>query len=639
MPDMPKKVMLIGLDAPIPARVRMYAEQGHLPAVQALIKEGTWAENCLAPYPTITPPNWTTLATGAWPGTHGITCFNLHLPGDPLDKTHPAFNSRECLAEYIWTAAEREGKKSILLNYPSSWPSPLKDGVQVAGMALSLNEWRTPGELDMTLCHDQCFSTEALPGAIQIKLTAAEGWKNAPAGSMEAVLNVAQPRPRYRFTAPTWHLLLVREDGAFKRALICESKDASTAIADLRQGQWSEHIKRTFDTDNGSYPTAFALKLIELAPDASKLRLYMTPICALRGWTHPESLADELKSEKGLPLPYVPFPAHNLGWIDDDTWLELIESQHIWLADAGEYLLRNKPWEIFYMHAHCPDWVYHAFGSKWDPATNSDSREVQRYQRLELEFYKSLDRMIARILNIGGPECLVVLTSDHGAKASTKHFRVADVLEAAGLTVHEGEPPQRRVNWSKTKAVALQAAYIYVNLKGRDPDGSVPPEEYDAVRDEVIKALMEYTDPETGRKPIALALKREDARIMGLYGDRVGDVVYALSPHFGGQHGNLLPTCEFSLGSMRSLLVLKGPGVKKGHVLERNVWLTDIVPTMCYLADLPLPAQAEGCIIYQALEDPQAHRKELQELRENYARLKQAYEADVQLTHRYNEPK
>jgi arylsulfatase A-like enzyme len=291
------------------------------------------------------------------------------------------------------------------------------------------------------------------------------------------------------------------------------------------------------------------------------------------------------------------------------------------------------------MHAHCPDWVYHAFGSKWDPATNSDSREVQRYQRLELEFYKSLDRMIARILNIGGPECLVVLTSDHGAKASTKHFRVADVLEAAGLTVHEGEPPQRRVNWSKTKAVALQAAYIYVNLKGRDPDGSVPPEEYDAVRDEIIKALMECVDPETGRKPIALALKREDARIMGLYGDRVGDVVYALSPHFGGQHGNLLPTCEFSLGSMRSLLVLKGPGVKKGHVLERNVWLTDIVPTMCYLADLPLPAQAEGCIIYQALEDPQAHRKELQELRENYARLKQAYEADVQLTHRYNEPK
>jgi hypothetical protein len=49
--------------------------------------------------------------------------------------------------------------------------------------------------------------------------------------------------------------------------------------------------------------------------------------------------------------------------------------------------------------------------------------------------------------------------------------------------------------------------------------------------------------------------------------------------------------------------------VKQGEVLERNVWLTDIVPTICYLTDLPVPTQCEGAVIYQALQNPDARAK------------------------------
>jgi len=69
----PKKVMVIGLDAPISPRVYDYATKGELPTIKNLIEEGVYALNCMVPYPTITPPNWTSIATGAWPGTHGIT--------------------------------------------------------------------------------------------------------------------------------------------------------------------------------------------------------------------------------------------------------------------------------------------------------------------------------------------------------------------------------------------------------------------------------------------------------------------------------------------------------------------------------------------------------------------------------------
>jgi predicted AlkP superfamily phosphohydrolase/phosphomutase len=634
------KVVLIGLDAPIPKRVWHYAQQGLLPVIKGLIDRGVWAENCLAPYPTITPPNWTTLATGAWPGTHGITCFHTHIPGDPLDKIHQAFDSRECRAEYIWNAAAREGKKSIVLNYPSTWPSPLKDGIQIAGAALSLNEWRNHPDwgITMTLCHDQLFSTEDLPGATRVQLSNASGWKNAPAEALEATLEVGQPKAQFPFEAPTWHALVVKDKQGFGRVLVCESRDSSSAIADLRPGSWSEHITRTFSTENGPIPAVFALKLIELSPDASKLRIYLTPICALKGWSHPESVAEEIKSEKGLPLPYCPFPAFSLGWIDDATFSELVDSQHIWLADAAEYLLKNKPWEIFYMHAHCPDHVYHIFGNKWDPATNPDAEQVKRHQGLEADFYQSLDRMIGRIVEAAGPDALVVVTSDHGAKATTAQVRPAQILEEAGLTVFTGEGRDRRIDWTRTRAVTQRASYVYVNLKGRDPDGIVDPKDYDKVRQEVLDALTDYRDPATGLKPIALALKREDARILGLYGDLVGDVVYAVSPQFGGQHGVHLPMAEHGLGSLKALLIMAGPGVRKGHIMQRTAWLVDIVPTICHLADLPMPADAEGAVLYQALDDPDAPRKERQRVSEDYERLKQTFEADRQLTHRYGEP-
>ncbi len=105
-----------------------------------------------------------------------------------------------------------------------------------------------------------------------------------------------------------------------------------------------------------------------------------------------------------------------------------------------------------------------------------------------------------------------------------------------------------------------------------------------------------------------MALKREDARLLGLYGDRIGDVVYAVSEYYGGTHGQL-PTARDGIGSLRGLLVMAGAGLKRGYVLTRTVHATDIMPTVCHLTGLPVPKDAEGGIIYQALEEPRSEPK------------------------------
>jgi predicted AlkP superfamily phosphohydrolase/phosphomutase len=279
-----------------------------------------------------------------------------------------------------------------------------------------------------------------------------------------------------------------------------------------------------------------------------------------------------------------------------------------------------------------------------DPEVCGDRAVIEEYSRVEEEMYISLDEMIGKILGVIDDKTLVFLVSDHGATPTEgrfnddfKPFTVSTILEDAGLLVYKRDEKTggRAIDWSRTKAVPQRSCYIYVNLKGRDPNGIVDPEEYDEVRDEIINALYDYTDPKTGKKPIAFALRREDARILGLYGDRVGDVIYGVRPEVSGEHGRQLTTGEYGVGSMKGLLVMYGPNIKKGYVLKRTVWLTDVTPTICYLLGLPFPKNAEGAIIYQALEDPDYLTKRLARLERNYELLKAAYEGQRALTHDY----
>ena len=96
-----KKIILIGLDAPIAQRIFEMAQAGELPAFKQLIDTGVYAENCLVPFPTVTPPNWTTICTGAWPSTHGITSFHTHIPGEPYLQELQSFDHAQCQAETI----------------------------------------------------------------------------------------------------------------------------------------------------------------------------------------------------------------------------------------------------------------------------------------------------------------------------------------------------------------------------------------------------------------------------------------------------------------------------------------------------------------------------------------------------------
>ena len=650
MSETASKVMIIGFDAPIVKTVRRHIRSGRLPNLARLCRQGVWADNCLVPHPTITPPNWTTIVTGAWLGTHDVTCFNVHRPGDPLDSTHQGFLAEDVHAEYFWNAAARQGKRAIVMNYPTTYGRSVRSGVLIGGAGLAINEWRTvPGEkaVACSACADTLFSTEPLAQATPIETKPASGWKNAP--ESEALVEADLPLPGRHALEPLeateWHLLLCASRGRkVDTAYVCPGKDVRRAFALLRTGSWSPRCTARVRTKGGSREVVFRMRLLELSPDGSRVKLYVTPLCQTSGWAKPARVCRQLRDLPGLPIPNSFYGAHGLGWIGSKTLLDLIDMQNEWLGAAAARLLSTTPWDIFVMHAHCPDHCYHAFLNKIDPEVCPDKEAVTEYRAVELGFYQSLDRMVGTILKASNDGTLVIVTSDHGAVPTAgrfdkdfERFSVSELLTRAGLTVwkKDRKTGHKVVDWKKTRAFAQRSVYVYVNLKGRDPDGIVEPSDYDRVCDQVIRVLYDYTDPKTGKKPVVFALNKKDARIIGLYGDYVGDVVYGVRAEVDGEHGRQLTTAEYGVGDMRGLLIMAGPGMKKGIELERTVWLTDIVPTICYLTGFPVPAQAEGAVIYQALSDPNAPGAAETRLRRELAKLNSVAEAERSLTHSY----
>jgi len=123
-----EKVLLLGIDGMDPRFTKRLVEEGKLPNVKKLMDAGACRDDLvlLGANPTITPPMWATLATGAYPMTHSIQDFNLS--GEDLEITYTAIYSTYMKAEPLWDVTAKAGKKTLLMHWPGgAWPPTLDD--------------------------------------------------------------------------------------------------------------------------------------------------------------------------------------------------------------------------------------------------------------------------------------------------------------------------------------------------------------------------------------------------------------------------------------------------------------------------------------------------------------------------------
>ncbi|MEW6228496.1 MAG: alkaline phosphatase family protein [Bacillota bacterium] len=634
MTGLAKRLILIGLDAAVPKLVDEFSGQGRLPNLRLLRRRGA-AARALYSIPGVTPVNWTTIATGSHPGTHGITDFSVRLAGEPLDESRNGFRADLIRSETLWEAGRRGGKRCATINYPGAWPLSDESQIWVAGEGSPATGSRF--ELKSSSCFATAKSCELMKDATRIQF---EDLASLPIGSKTAVFELVPTA--FRGGGPKVQLVACRaSDGRYDEVILKDARNGREWGV-LRQGEWSQWLRGRFLGPRGGWEGTFRFKLIEMSPDLERLRLYCSQVMPTDGFASPPALCAELLSEVGPMIENCGTRGYQRGWIDDRTLLEEAEYKGLWLCRAGKYLLHAHDVDLLFIKWHFLDHAQHGFWGGFDPESPwYGSDDCHLSARVIGRAYEIADRMVGEFIEEIDGETLVVVVSDHGHTPHQKAMSVNNLLAKEGLISWRPGPGRPLIDWSNTVAFAgPDVGHIHINLKGRDPGGIVPESDYGKWQDRIIDILYAFKDPANGLCPVQLALRRREAAALGLWGDRVGDVFYLMkagysaagnwspltpdgevlvplrpdlrvegehgqfkfiAPKFQSVHGCSLPSTSLGKGTEEAVFLIAGDGVKQGYRREHPVRLVDIAPTLAVLLGIPVPEHSEGAVLYDLI--------------------------------------
>jgi predicted AlkP superfamily phosphohydrolase/phosphomutase len=127
-----KRVLMIGLDGATFSLLRPLSEQGVIPYLTSIIRQGTVAQLMSTRNP-LTPPAWTSMTTGVSPERHGIYDFLRPAYLDDGGVYLKVNDRRLNRAETIFSMVNRHAKRGTALNFYGYAPAPEVDGYVISG--------------------------------------------------------------------------------------------------------------------------------------------------------------------------------------------------------------------------------------------------------------------------------------------------------------------------------------------------------------------------------------------------------------------------------------------------------------------------------------------------------------------------
>jgi predicted AlkP superfamily phosphohydrolase/phosphomutase len=157
------------------------------------------------------------------------------------------------------------------------------------------------------------------------------------------------------------------------------------------------------------------------------------------------------------------------------------------------------------------------------------------------------------------------------------------------------------IEWSATKVFYYPTNGFYVNVRGREPFGVVEPgDEYETVRDDLIRRLEGLQDPETGGRLIPVVKRREEI-FAGRSLERLPDVFVEFldQPYDAFIQDYDVPSVfvrnAWGDGTHRrhGLYIGAGPALAQGGEVE-DLEIFDIAPNVLHLLGHPIPEHMDG---------------------------------------------
>lgn len=223
---------------------------------------------------------------------------------------------------------------------------------------------------------------------------------------------------------------------------------------------------------------------------------FLTPTTQSQ-YTYPSELKSEVERLVGEYVVDVPnFRTENKDWLLRQIY-EMTEKRF----RVIRYLMRKKPWDFFMFVEMGTDRIHHGFWKFIDP-THRKYEPGNPFEDSVKDYYKYIDREIGELLDNLDDDTVVCVISDHGAKKMDGGICINEWLMENGYLTLKDKPtttiPLEKavIDWNKTKAWAAGGYYgrLFLNVKGREPNGTIEPEDYENVRDELIAKLESLTD-------------------------------------------------------------------------------------------------------------------------------------------------
>ena len=311
--------------------------------------------------------------------------------------------------------------------------------------------------------------------------------------------------------------------------------------------------------------------------------------------------------------------------------------------NAFKYFYRKEEAYVYSVVVRSLDVMQHYF---WDD------------QDTLFRFYKQADEFLAWISANKKRGDILVICSDHGFRGVNKNFYITDFLKKEGLLNVEKNVigrkirpsaedmhkvliklqlrkliwaikqskhlehilkifpsekiPANMIKWNETKAYYQEGSegIITINVKDREPEGVVDPDDYDGVRGTIIKKILEFRDPETGEKVIEFAKRGEE---MYNNGDYIPDIIiypkegYKFAGGFS-KSGSVVEKERERNGehAIDGIIALYGRSVKNTEI-EAKVY--DVTPTILWALGLAHSNSFDGKILREAFKEEIIHTR------------------------------
>lgn len=333
---------------------------------------------------------------------------------------------------------------------------------------------------------------------------------------------------------------------------------------------------------------------------------------------------------------------------------------------ATKYLMAKYPWDFFLVVFMAADRFQHRFWKYMDSThPHYNVKEAGNFGHVIFEAYRRLDQVVGEISKRLDDRTTLMIMSDHGfGPAPVKSFNMNNWLASKGLLHYKGKDKGEKafnlhsfilnhlqlytpitlrhylrrkfrstvdkfqmssrlngIDWETTKAYSDEHVEIFstiwINLKGREPHGTVAPgNEYENLRNHIIGMLKDLKDPDSNQTMVEKVYTTEEA-FRGEKNNTLPDLMvkwkdaaYRTQSAFTGMNeSQFIGRIDAKQSSQtisgehkkNGIFLIKGPNIKKGNEIT-GAEITDLMPTILHRMGISVPRQVDGQVLADIFE-------------------------------------